>query len=75
MVGHYYEVFDSLLNPRCVIRITGLEICRWDNIPEQLWRGETNDNPDEFRADHIEYFDNPDDDFEFVAYYFHIIHT
>ncbi len=28
---------------------------------------------DEFRADHIEYFDNPEDDFEFIAYYFNLV--
>lgn len=75
VVGHYYKVYDSKLKPRCTIRITAIELCRWDNIPERLWRGETNDNPDEFRADHIEYFKNPAYDFEFVAYYFQLIHT
>jgi len=73
VVGHYYEVFDSVRNPRCVIRITGMELCRWDDIPTRLWKGETNRDADEFRADHIEYFDNPDDDFEFIAYYFNLV--
>lgn len=42
VVGHYYEVYDSTLKPRCTIRITAMELCRWDNIPERLWKGETN---------------------------------
>jgi uncharacterized protein YhfF len=70
VVGRYYDVYDSALVPRCQIRITAMELCRWDQIPERLWRGETNNSPDEFRADHVPYFNNPTDDFEFVAYYF-----
>ncbi len=74
-VGDYYEVFDSSLAHRCTIRITAMELCRWDNIPERLWRGETNVSADEFREDHDDYFDHPADDFEFVAYYFHLVET
>lgn len=74
VVGHYYEVYDSQLKQRCAIRVTAMELCRWDNIPERLWRGETNTDADEFRADHVEYFDDPSDDFEFVAYYFELAH-
>jgi uncharacterized protein YhfF len=70
VVGETYDVYDSALVPRCQIRITAMELCRWDQIPERLWRGETNISPDEFRADHLDYFDHPGDDFEFVAYYF-----
>ena len=75
VVGHYYEVYDGMRKPRCVIRVTGMELCRWDNIPERLWKGETNENADEFRADHLDYFDNPEGDFEFIAYYFHLINA
>lgn len=74
VVGHYYEVYDSKLKPRCIIRVTAMELCRWDNIPERLWKGETNTDADEFRADHIDYFGVPSDDFEFVAYYFELAH-
>ena len=70
VVGRYYDVYDSQLKPRVTIRITAMELCRWDDIPERLWRGETNTNADEFRADHLDYFNNPSNDFEFVAYYF-----
>ncbi len=73
VVGDYYEVYDSGLVPRCTIRITAMELCRWDAIPERLWRGETNANAGEFRQDHIEYFGGPADDFEFVAYYFELV--
>jgi uncharacterized protein YhfF len=73
VVGHYYEVYDSQRNPRCVIRITEMELCRWDDIPERLWKGETNKDADEFKADHVDYFEDPQDDFEFIAYYFHLV--
>ncbi len=70
VVGNYYDVYDSALVSCCTIRIVAMELCRWDDIPEPLWRGETNASADEFREDHRAYFDNPADDFEFVAYYF-----
>ena len=70
VVGKFYDVYDSGKIPRVTIRITAMELCRWDRIPERLWRGETNASADEFRDDHVDYFDDPDDDFEFVAYYF-----
>ena len=73
VVGRYYDVYDSALVKRATIRLVGMELCRWDNIPEILWRGEANLNADEFREDHREYFDNPANDFEFVAYYFTLI--
>jgi uncharacterized protein YhfF len=72
VVGRYYDVYDSKRDRRATVRIVGMELCRWDSIPERLWRGETNSNAEEFRSDHREYFDNPGDDFEFVAYYFEL---
>ena len=72
-VGDYYVVYDSERKPRCTIRITMMKLCRWDNIPEWLWRGETNESADEFRLDHIDYFNNPEKDFEFVGYEFQLI--
>ncbi|MFH1373109.1 MAG: hypothetical protein ABII79_04875 [bacterium] len=65
-------MYDAGLIKRGTIRIVAMELCRWDSIPERLWRGETNVSADGFRADHIDYFDNPDNDFEFVAYYFEL---
>jgi uncharacterized protein YhfF len=72
VVGRNYVVYDSKRERRATIRIVAMELCRWDSIPKRLWRGETNLNADEFRFDHEEYFGNPSDDFEFVAYYFEV---
>ncbi len=70
VVGQYYDVYDSFLVQRATIRIVSMELCRWDSIPERLWRGEANLNENDFRRDHMTYFGNPTDNFEFVAYYF-----
>jgi uncharacterized protein YhfF len=70
VVGEYYDVYDSAYNLRATIRIVAMELCRWDAIPERLWKGETNQSAEEFRQDHMDYFVNPDPLFEFVAYYF-----
>jgi uncharacterized protein YhfF len=72
VVGQYYDVYDSTRIKRATIRIVAMELCRWDSIPERLWRGETNVSAQEFRDDHQDYFNNPRDDFEFVAYYFEL---
>jgi len=72
-VGRVYTVCDSKRTPRCRIRITRIEVCRWDAIPEWLWLGETNSNADEFCADHVPYFNDPADDFEFAGYEFELI--
>ncbi len=72
VVGRYYDVYDSKLEQRATIRIVAMELCRWDSIPERLWRGETNVSAEEFRSDHEEYFETPGSDFEFVAYYFEV---
>ncbi len=73
VVGEFYDVYDRRLVKKCTIRIIRIELCRWIDIPERLWRGETNKSADEFREDHKEYFDDPSDDFEFAAYYFQLI--
>ena len=70
VVGDYYDVYDSSLAVRATIRVIGMELCRWDSIPERLWRGETNVSADEFKCDHMDYFENPEPNFEFIAYYF-----
>jgi uncharacterized protein YhfF len=72
VVGRHYDVYDSRLERRATIRIVAMELCRWNSIPERLWRGEANANAEEFRSDHEEYFGDPGDDFEFVAYYFEV---
>ncbi|MCU0612226.1 MAG: hypothetical protein MUE60_10605 [Candidatus Eisenbacteria bacterium] len=73
VVGEVYDVYDSSLVKRATIRVTAMELCTWDSIPERLWRGEVNVSADEFRRDHEDYFDNPGPGFEFVAYYFHLV--
>ena len=72
-VGDVYTVCDSRRIPKCRIRVVAIELCRWDSIPERLWKGETNSNANEFRNDHTEYFNDPEDAFEFIAYYFELI--
>jgi len=72
VVGGFFDVYDLGLTKRCTIRIVAMELCRWGAIPERLWRGETNKSADEFRSDHIDYFDDPAEDFEFIAYYFEL---
>jgi uncharacterized protein YhfF len=71
-VGQHYDVHDSAGGRHATIRITGMELCTWDRIPERLWRGETNVDAEEFRQDHVEYFGASvvGPAFEFVAYYF-----
>lgn len=73
VVGEYYDVYNSQLERRATIRITAMELCRWDNIPERLWRGETNNNAEEFRQDHLYFFDTVTPDLEFVAFYFELV--
>ncbi len=73
VVGRRYDLYDSKLERRATIRIVAMELCCWNSIPERLWSGETNANADEFRSDHVEYFCDPGDDFEFVAYYFEMM--
>jgi uncharacterized protein YhfF len=73
VVGEYYDVYDSHLERRATIRVTEMELCRWDNIPERLWRGETNNNAEEFRQDHLYFFDNVSPEMEFVAFYFELV--
>jgi len=73
VVGEYYDVHDSGLAKCATIRIVAMELCRWDKIPERLWRGETNSSAEEFRRDHRDYFRSPGPGFEFVAYYFELV--
>ena len=73
VVGEYYDVYDSHLAKRCTVRVTAMKLAYWHNIPERLWRGETNKNAEEFRLDHEEFFNHPAEDFEFVAYYFELV--
>ena len=73
VVGQYYDVHRSDLRKACTVRIVGMELCRWDDISERLWKGETNTSAQDFRDDHVDFFNDPAGDFEFVAYYFELI--
>ena len=64
VVGEYYDVYDSKLMKRCTLRITAMELCIWRDIPERLWRGESNESAEEFKKDHQDYFNNPSEDFD-----------
>ena len=77
VVGEFYDVYDSALTVQATIRVVAMELCRWDAIPERLWHGDGNVDANGFKADHVDFFHNPDDDakviaddFEFIAYYF-----
>jgi len=73
VVGDYYDVHYDDRRRACTVRIVGMELCRWDDVPERLWKGETNASARGFRDDHADYFNDPSDDFEFVAYYFALV--
>ncbi len=72
-IGFIYTVHDSNRVPRCRIKVVRLELCKWESIPEWLWKGETNQSAEEFREDHIEYFGGPDTGFEFVGIEFELV--
>lgn len=72
-VGVTYVVCDSERRPKCRIKVTMIQLCQWDDIPEWLWRGETNECAQEFRDDHDEYFGHPVEGFEFVGYQFECV--
>lgn len=73
-VGAIYQVYDADCQPRVAVRLTAVELARWGDLPETLWRrdpavsGEVSEAA--FRADHAAFFDYPSDDFEFLALYF-----
>ena len=52
LVGRYYDVYDSGLTRRATIRISAMELCRWDSIPVRLWQGETHLSADDLRQEH-----------------------
>lgn len=72
-VGGVYQVYDADRQPRVAVRLTAVELVSWGDLPEALWRrdpaasGEVSEAA--FRADHFDYFDQPADDFEFLALY------
>lgn len=73
-VGATYTVYNEAQVARCRVRVTGIELVRWDAIPESLWRRDPAASGavslEAFIADHDDYFGNPDGSFEFLALYF-----
>jgi len=73
-VGEVYAVYDGERTARCRVRITALELTRWDDIPERLWRRDPATTGERslaaFVGDHDEFFGYPGPDFEFLAVYF-----
>ncbi len=76
-VGAIYHVYDAERQARVAIRLTAIELARWGDLPEALWRrdpavsGEVSEVA--FRSDHAGYFGDPDNDFEFLALYFKLV--
>ncbi len=78
-VGLTYTIYDAAKQPRCRVRITGVALVAWGDIPERLWTedpaisGEV--SLEAFKADHYDFFQQPADDFEFLAIYFELVET
>jgi uncharacterized protein YhfF len=51
-VGDLVELRDAGGAAHGQLRLTEVYDCTFGDIPERLWRGETNNSADEFRADH-----------------------
>lgn len=75
--GDLIDVYDLKGRPRCTIRATRVEIIRFGDIPEAVWRGETFGSAQEFRDVHVRCLPHLDlhDDFEFVALHFELVET
>jgi len=76
VAGDIIDVFDRKGRPRCTIRATKVEVIRFGDIPEAVWRGETFASADEFREVHIRCLPHLDlhDGFEFVALHFELLY-
>ncbi|THC40023.1 hypothetical protein C2862_22645 [Massilia sp. Mn16-1_5] len=75
--GDLIDVYDLKGRPRCTIRATKVEIIRFGDIPEAVWRGETFGSAQEFRDVHVRCLPHLDlhDEFEFVALHFELVET
>ena len=73
--GDLIDVFDLRGRPRCTIRAARVEIIRFGDIPEAVWRGETFGSAQEFRDVHVRCLPHLDlhDGFEFVALHFELV--
>lgn len=75
--GDLIEVYDLKQRLRCLIRATKVEIIRFGNIPEEVWRGEGFASAAEFQQVHIDCLPQYvlHEDFEFVALHFTLVET
>lgn len=73
--GDLIEVLDGKRRPRCLIRATRVEIIRFGDIPEAVWRGEGFASALEFQEVHIRCLPQYrlHADFEFVALHFELV--
>lgn len=73
-VGAIYRVVDGEARTRAWVRVTEVALVRWDAIPERLWRADPGAEGEAsraaFRRDHRDFFEEPGDDYEFLAIYF-----
>ncbi len=70
--GDLIEVYDLKQRLRCLIRATKVQIIRFGDIPEEVWRGEGFASAREFQGVHVRCLPQYElhDDFEFVALHF-----
>lgn len=75
VAGDLIEVYDGRRRLRCTIRATKVEVIRFGDIPEAVWRGETFGSAEEFRDVHRQCMPHLDlhDDFELVALHFELV--
>jgi uncharacterized protein YhfF len=75
LAGDVIDVFDLKGRPRCTIRATKVEVFRFGEIPEAVWRGETFASAEEFREVHVRCLPHLvlHDAFEFMALHFVLV--
>ncbi|MDL2357586.1 MAG: ASCH domain-containing protein, partial [Pseudomonadota bacterium] len=73
--GDLIEVYDLQHRLRCIIRATKVQIIKFGDIPEEVWRGETFDSAAAFRDCHVRCLPQYDlhDDVEFVTLHFELV--
>lgn len=73
--GDLIEVYDLKKRLRCLIRATKVQIIRFAEIPEPVWRGEGFTSAREFQEVHIRCLPQYElhDDFQFVALHFDLV--
>lgn len=73
--GDLIEVYDLKKRLRCLIRATDVQIIRFGEIPEPVWRGEGFASACEFQEVHMRCLPQYDlhDDFQFVTLHFELV--